>query len=133
MHVYDGHGSSSELACLTSLHSSPLTFIEVTSTSAGEGSAYFVSYSSSTTVSMRQWCQETKLGCWNTGVDLPLAIPSPKMCSSSISWTLTSMNLSRCISLYTCPARDCLVLFTAQSDSSLYFLLPKWKDVCSDC
>lgn len=29
MHVYDGHGGSSELAVLDSLHSAPITFIEV--------------------------------------------------------------------------------------------------------
>ena len=29
VHVYDGHGGSSEMAVLDSLHSSPLTFMEV--------------------------------------------------------------------------------------------------------
>jgi peptidylprolyl isomerase domain and WD repeat-containing protein 1 len=31
VHVYDGHGGNTELACLSSLHTSPLTFIEYNS------------------------------------------------------------------------------------------------------
>lgn len=48
VHVYDGHGSSCELAVLDSLHSSPLTFIEVNiqSSCGSVDSSYTAQYNS---------------------------------------------------------------------------------------
>ena len=99
MHVYDGHGGSSELAVLNSLHSSPLTFIEV-NVYLWCINVLYQNAVDSTTASLMQWCQVTRQGCWNTGVAHRQATPSPSVCTFNIRWILTSMSLSRCVCLF---------------------------------